>query len=66
MALDSLTLVAKFKLRMGELDCFCTLVARSLGKNLQDSFCCGRNGDRAGNTADGCDCIIITVNPARI
>ena len=66
MALDSLKLAAKFKPRMGELDCFCTFVARSLRKNLRDSFCCGRNGDRAGNTADGCDCIIVNVNPARI
>ena len=66
MALDSLALVAIFRLRMGELDCFCTFVARSLRKNLRDSFCCGRNGDRAGNTADGCDCITINVNPARI
>jgi len=66
MTLDSLTLVAKFKPRMGQLDCFCTFVARSQRKNLRDSFCCSRNGDRAGNTADGCDCIIINVNPARI
>ena len=66
MALDSLTLVAKVKPRMGELDCFCTFVARSLRKNLLDYFCCGRNRDRAGNTADGCDCIIVNVNTARI
>ena len=66
MALDSLTLVAKFKPRIGELDCFCSFIARSLRKNLWDSFCCHHNGDRAGNTADGCDCIIVNVNPARI
>ena len=37
MARDLLTLVANFKLEMGGLDCFCTFVARSPGKDPRDS-----------------------------
>ena len=34
-----LTTVANFKPGMGGLDCFCTFVARSPGKDVGDSFC---------------------------
>ena len=55
IVLDLLTLVANFKPGMGGMDCFCTFVARSLGKDLWDLFCRHYIGDGAGNTADRYD-----------
>ena len=63
MVRDLLTLVANFKPGMRGLDCFCTFVARSLGKDPEDLFCSHHIGDGTGNTADGCDfyCEIILI-----
>ena len=38
MAQDLFTLVTNFKPEMGELDCFCTIVARSQGKTCRIHF----------------------------
>ena len=55
MARNLFTLVANFKPGTGGLDCFCTAVARSSGKDPRDSWCRRHIGDGARITADGCD-----------
>ena len=47
IARDLLTLVTNFKPGMGGLDCFCTFVGRSSGKDPRDSFCRRHIGDGA-------------------
>ena len=51
MAWDFLTLVTNVNRGIGGVDCFCTSVARSPGKDPGHLLCRRHNGDGAGNTA---------------